>query len=191
MTQKIAEVQSHLKQSLSGIRWVEKETLHFTLKFLGSVEEEKAGPIVQTLERALHHVRTFSMQGLGLGVFPNLKKARVLWIGLQGEELPGLARQVERSLEPIGFAPQMRTFEPHLTIGRWRHSATTAEQIKQEMDRWADFEFGQSRVEEVVLFQSVLQPSGPVYSTLGTVPLKTNGEPVETNEKRETDKSWR
>ncbi len=171
MTQKISEVQSHLKRSLSGIRWVVQENLHFTLKFLGSIEEKKTGPILQALERALRPVRAFSLRGRGIGVFPNIKKARVLWVGLQGEGLLALAREVETTLEPLDYAREKRAFAPHLTIGRWRNFGAPMERLKEEMERWQNHDFGQSRVEEVVFFQSVLKSSGSIYSPLGVISL--------------------
>lgn len=171
MIQKISEVQSHLKQSLTGIRWVVQENLHFTLKFLGSIEESKTGAILQALERALRPVRPFSMRGKGIGVFPNVKRARILWLGLQGQGLQGLAREVETALEPLGFEREKRDFAPHLTIGRWRHFGTPMERLKEEMERWQDYDFGQSQVGDVVFFQSVLKASGAFYSPLGVISL--------------------
>jgi len=68
MIQKISEVQSQLQESLTGIRWVAQENLHFTLKFLASVEDKKVAPIMQALEEALRPVQCFSLGGKGIGV---------------------------------------------------------------------------------------------------------------------------
>ena len=171
MTQKISEVQSKLKQSLLDIRWVVKENLHFTLKFLGPIEESKTGTVLQALERVLRPVRSFSMGGKGIGVFPNIKRARVLWVGLQGQALQGLAREVETALEPLGFEGEKRDFAPHLTIGRWRHFGTPMEKLKEEMERWRDYDFGQTKIKDVVFFQSVLKANGAFYSPLGVISL--------------------
>lgn len=171
MTQKISEVQSHLKQSLTTIRWVAQENLHFTVKFLGSVEEEKIATIIQALERAVRGVRAFPLTGRGIGVFPDIKRARVLWVGLHGHGLQTLAQEVEASLEPLGFAREKRGFTPHLTIGRWRSFEAKAKRLKDEIDRLNDHDFGQSRVGEVVFFQSVLKPHSVVYSPLQVISL--------------------
>jgi len=171
MVQKISEVQFQFKQSLTGIRWVVQENLHFTLKFLGSVEDKQITPIMLALEQTLRPARSFSLTGRGIGVFPNIKRPRVLWVGFQGQGLPKLAEEVETALEPLGFAREKRDFAPHLTIGRWRNPGLQPKKLREEMERWQDNDFGQSRVEEVVLFQSVLKPNGAVYSPLGVIRL--------------------
>jgi len=171
MIQKISEVQSQLQESLTGIRWVAQENLHFTLKFLGSVEDKKVAPIMQALEEALRPVQCFSLGGKGIGVFPNIKRARVLWIGLQGQGLHRIAEEVETALEPLGFPREKRDFAPHLTLGRWRNPGLQPQKLSEQIERWQDYDFGQSQVEEVVLLQSVIKPTGAVYSPLGVIRL--------------------
>ena len=175
MAQEISEVQFQLKRSLTGIRWVGLENLHFTLKFLGPVQEEKVVPIMNALEQALSTIPRFSIVGRGIGVFPDIRKARVLWAGLEGKPLGPLAVEVETALEPIGFAREKRAFRPHLTIGRWRNFDGQSKRLKQEIERWKDCDFGESWVEEVVFFQSVLKPQGAVYSPLKVITL--GGQP--------------
>ncbi|MEE9186128.1 MAG: RNA 2',3'-cyclic phosphodiesterase, partial [Candidatus Binatia bacterium] len=173
MAQKISEVQSQLKQSLTGVRWVAQENLHFTLKFLGAVEEEKIAPIIDTVERAVRPLEPFSLTAGGIGVFPDIRRPRVLWVGLEAQGLKVLAQKMETTLEPLGFAPEGRAFKPHLTIGRWRNTAAKAQRLEEVIDRWKDQDFGQSTVAEVVLFQSILKPNGVVYSPLRVIPLST------------------
>jgi len=171
VTEKISEVQTQLKRSLAGIRWVARENLHFTLKFLGAVPEEKIPAIMSTLEETLRPILRFRIVGRGIGVFPDIRGARVLWVGLDGDRLESLAREVEATLEPLGFEAEKRAFQPHLTIGRWRNFDGKPRQLREELERWKDFVFGESWVEEVVLFQSILKPEGAVYSPLKVVPL--------------------
>jgi len=173
MAQKISEVQSQLKQSLTGVRWVAQENLHFTLKFLGAVEEEKIAPIIDTVERAVRPFEPFSLTAGGIGVFPDIRRPRVLWVGLEAQGLKVLAQKMETTLEPLGFAPEGRAFKPHLTIGRWRNTAAKTQRLEEVIDRWKDQDFGQSTVAEVVLFQSILKPNGVVYSPLRVIPLST------------------
>ncbi len=135
MIHKISEVQSQLQESLTGIRWVAQENLHFTLKFLGSVEDKKVAPIMQALEEALRPVQCFSLGGKGIGVFPNIKRARVLWIGLQGQGLHRIAEEVETALEPMGFPREKRDFAPHLTLGRWRNPGLQPQKLRAQIER--------------------------------------------------------
>ena len=172
MAQRISEVQAQLKPRLIGIRWVGRENLHFTLKFLGAVGEEKIAPIINALEQTLRAVSCFPITGRGIGVFPDIRRARILWAGLEGKGLEPLAREVESTLEPMDFAREKRVFRPHLTIGRWRNPVSQVERLREEIERWKDHAFGASRVEEVVFFQSVLKPEGAVYSPLQVIALQ-------------------
>lgn len=180
MAQRISAVQSQLKRSLAGVRWVGRENLHFTLKFLGPVKEEKVVPIMNALEQALRAMPRFSIVGRGIGVFPDIRRARVLWVGLEGKALGSLAMEVEKALEPIGFTREKREFRPHLTIGRWRSFDGRSDLLRQEIERWKGHDFGESWVEEVVFFQSVLKAEGAVYSPLEVIPL--GGQPGSNDE---------
>ncbi len=171
VAEKISALQSQLKRCLPGVRWVGRENLHFTLKFLGPVEEERVVEIGDALEQALRLFPRFSILARGIGVFPDIRKARVLWVGLEGASLALLAIGVEAALEPAGFAREKRGFEPHLTIGRWRNFDRRAEMIRREIDQWKEYDFGQSRVEEVVFFQSILKTEGAVYHPLRIIRL--------------------
>lgn len=171
MLKKILEVRSQLQKSLSGLRWVQQENLHLTLKFLGSVEENRVLPVIQALKESLHTVPGFIIGGKGIGVFPNVQRARVLWVGLTGQELHRLADRVETALEPLGFAREQRAFSPHLTLGRWRGSHPKAKMLKEQLALWQNHDFGESKVDQVVLFQSVLKPEGAIYSSLGEITL--------------------
>lgn len=171
VARKIAEVQSHLKHSLEGIRWVDQENFHFTLKFLGAVKEEDVAPILSALEQGLQASPSFPILSRGIGVFPDIRRPRVLWVGLEGAKLAALALAVEQGLERFGFDREKRGFKPHLTLGRWRNFAGSAELLKQELMRYKDYHFGESQVKEVVFFRSVVKSEGAVYSPLGVVTL--------------------
>jgi 2'-5' RNA ligase len=160
-----------LKPRIPGIRWVPQTNLHFTIKFLGNIEESKVLPIAQALELALHPFPRFTINAKGLGVFPDLKRPRVLWIGLEGKELAELASKVVKALEPLGFEPEKRDFRPHLTIGRWRQFDRPSRNFGEELERWKGHEFGESTVAEVIFFQSELKREGAIYHRLKVVDL--------------------
>ena len=145
--------------------------MHLTLKFLGSVGDDKVTPIADALERALHPTPRFTVACRGLGVFPDIRKAKVLWVGLEGKPLAHLAATVEDALAPMGFAREQRAFTPHLTVGRWRDFAGRADLLRQEIERWREHDFGASRIDEVIFFHSVLKPDGAVYTPIKVFPL--------------------
>ena len=168
---RISAAIDQLAPGISGIRWVPEDNFHFTLKFLGAIEESQLESISKALAEAARPFRRFTISAKRLGVFPNFKRARVLWVGLEGDELPTLATSVETVLEPIGFPRENRIFRPHLTVGRWRHPNGSHQELGDKLKRWNNVEFGESVIDELILFQSVLKPSGAVYRPLKAVRL--------------------
>ena len=169
--QKIAETIARLRPRMPVIRWLPPTNFHLTLKFLGDIEEAKVAPIAAALERELYPFSCFTINAKGLGVFPDLKRPRILWVGLVGGELNALASTAEKALVPFGFAAERRSFTPHLTIGRWRQFNGSPKELGDEIEKWRGHDFGRSNVDEVILFQSVLKPEGAVYRPLKTVAL--------------------
>jgi RNA 2',3'-cyclic 3'-phosphodiesterase len=168
---RISEAIVQVAPGISGIRWVPEDNFHFTLKFLGAIEESQIESIGKALSEAIRPFRRFTINAKCLGVFPNLKRARILWVGLKGDELPALAKSVETVLEPFGFPRENRIFRPHLTVGRWRHPNGSYQGLGDKLKRWNNVEFGESAIDEVILFQSVLKASGAVYRSLKAVRL--------------------
>lgn len=160
-----------LKDRLDGARWVTKTNLHFTVKFLGNVEEMQIGPIGEALAETLRPFSRFTLNAKGLGVFPDARRARILWVGLRDGELATLAATIDKKMISLGFAPEARNFQPHLTIGRWRRFNASPNKLARELERWKEIEFGQFEVKEVILFHSILKPEGAIYHPLNAVRL--------------------
>jgi 2'-5' RNA ligase len=175
--QKISEAITQLKLWIPGIRWVAPTNLHLTLKFLGDIDEAKVGPIAEALQRHLAPFPRFTINAKGLGVFPDAKRPRVLWVGLEGSYLTTLASTVETALEPLGFVPEKRGFKPHLTVGRWRQSDKSPAKFGEELGRWKAHEFGEFTVREIIFFQSMLRPEGAIHRPLKDITL-SNQEPI-------------
>jgi RNA 2',3'-cyclic 3'-phosphodiesterase len=171
---KICDAMFQLKGQILGVRWIAKENIHLTLKFLGPIEEQSIEPISRALEGAVRPFSRFTINAKGLGVFPGIKRPRILWVGLEGGAVAALASAVESALEPLGFAPEARSFKPHLTVGRWRNFEGSATRLGREIEKWKSYEFGESKVQEVTLFQSVLKPDGAVYYSLKSIALNAN-----------------
>jgi len=171
--EKVCSVVEILKPRITEIRWPRKENLHLTLKFLGNIAEAQVEPIAAALRRPLGLFSPCTISAKGLGVFPDFRRPKTLWVGLTGDQLVQLAAEIESALMPLGFTPENRAFTPHLTIGRWREGSRPAKNLRQEIDGLNDFEFGACAVRQIVLFQSVLKPEGASYSELRTIPLGT------------------
>jgi RNA 2',3'-cyclic 3'-phosphodiesterase len=171
--QKISETIPQLNLWIPGIRWVAPTNLHLTLKFLGDMDEAKVGPIAEALQRHLGPFPRFTINAKDLGVFPDLKRPRVLWIGLEGKKLLELASKVETALDSLGFVPEKKGFKPHLTVGRWRQFDRASRKFLEELEKWQGHEFGESTVVEVIFFQSELRREGAIYHRLRVVTLAT------------------
>ena len=171
LVHQISVAVADLKSRIDGIRWVSQTNFHLTLKFLGNIEENKIEPIAQALELALRPFPRFTINAKDLGVFPDLRRPRVLWIGLEGKKLLELASKIETVLDPLGFSPEKRGFQPHLTIGRWRQFDRAPKKLAGLLEKWQGHEFGESTVAEVIFFQSELKREGAIYHPLKVVTL--------------------
>jgi 2'-5' RNA ligase len=172
----IGDIISPLRPLCRSIRWVRADGLHLTLKFLGQIPEERLPEIFTSLETALSEQPSFHFQLAGMGGFPNLRRPRVLWIGLQagGEQLQGLSRRVEDALIPRGFPPEKRPFSPHLTIGRVR----SPRGIQVVLEKLPRIEYASEPIaaDAVKVMKSQLKPTGAEYSTLKVIDLRAPAE---------------
>lgn len=143
-----------------------------TLKFLGDIPVERIEPIADSIEKAARDASPMSLSAKGIGVFPGIRRPRVLWVGIGGQfpELGRLQAAVAGGLADVGFAADKRPYKGHLTIGRIK-AAVDFRQLSAALAEFSDFETASFRVDEVVLFRSQLKPDGPIYSRLRTVTL--------------------
>ena len=168
----LCRAQAELAPLLSDARWTKRESLHLTLKFLGQVDEGKVAAVQKAVAATVAPLRRFTISCRGLGVFPDIRRPRVIWAGLEGAALAALAEAAEAALEPLGFPREAREFKPHLTIGRWREGARGGDALRAELERWRHHDFGASAIDEAVLFQSVLKRGGAEYTALKIFPLR-------------------
>ena len=157
----------------SGIRWVDLKRLHLTLNFLGEVDERDLHKVCQAVGDASGSIPEFVLSCRGVGAFPDLKRPRTVWIGVdQGsQEISDLQRATEDTLSELGFPKERRKYHPHLTIGRARRGTANHKQLTELMTQLEDIELGTTSLSEVVVFSSELEPTGPVYQALSRCPL--------------------
>jgi 2'-5' RNA ligase len=160
----------------SLVRWVPVENFHLTLKFLGDVAPAKVDDLTRILQAEADSCQPFDIHINGLGSFPNSKRPRVLFIGIQAPaELDALQRGIESATAKLGYKSEARDFSPHLTIGRVRENVTAADQqiIRKALDDIKIDSLGTARVDSVHLYKSELKPGGSVYTRLFSAPLRT------------------
>jgi len=173
----IADLQRQLKKQVpeGTVRWVKPGGIHLTLQFLGDVPVVKINSIAQALTAACAPFHPFSVTVGGLGCFPNAKRPRVTWVGVDEPTgtLAALQKAIERAMVPLGFTPERRAFHPHLTLGRTKRQATRDQaQALGTLITTTQIPFlGQMNVRQVCLIRSDLRPTGAVYTRLAAAPL--------------------
>jgi 2'-5' RNA ligase len=173
----LARIQDRLKKGDEGqVKWVDPESMHLTLKFLGNIDTGLIGGITTALEEACRGIHPFSLKISGLGVFPSANRVRVVWVGLTGETetLAQLQKRIDDSLAPLGFTAEARPFTPHLTLARVREQAKPDErQVLSRLVAGTVIEGGGSlNVNAVHLMRSQLTREGPIYTRIYSVRLK-------------------
>lgn len=162
-----------LREESFPVKWVDRERLHLTLKFLGEVDGGRQPELSGALERAVAGFAPLELRLGGVGAFPSLGQPRVLWVGVDGPpDLVALRDAVEEAAAGLGFERESRAFHAHVTLGRARRGASrrafeglaeAAEAV--ELDEAC-------RVEGVELMESVLRPQGARYSVVSSHALE-------------------
>jgi 2'-5' RNA ligase len=171
-------VQSELRRRGVRARWVRPEGMHLTLKFLGDIPADRVAGVADALQSAAGRCGGFRLTAAGIGVFPGVRRPRVIWAGLSGATaaLAQLQREIEERLAAVGFSREARDFHGHLTLGRFSaegHGTPLADVVAS----YASTIFGDVEVREVALFQSDLRPQGPVYTALAKAKLREPSNP--------------
>ena len=172
----LSQLQDNLKRSEhASVKWVNTGSIHLTLKFLGNIATETIPELTKVLSEAARGITPFHLELGEMGVFPNLRAPRVVWVGLRGEiaTLSVLQENIESALIPLGFPPESRAFSPHLTLGRVREKASPGERrsLGQAVASSKVASMEPFPVDSVSLMRSTLTREGAVYSRLYSVAL--------------------
>lgn len=171
LKKKLAVLISQLRPLAGGIKWVEPENLHLTLKFIGERPETDVAPITAAIETAIGDRKSFDVHITGCGGFPNLRNPRVIWVGMENAE-PAIemAARIDGQLQTLGIPPEDRPFSPHLTIGRVKMK-TNLTPLSIQMGK-TNFDAGILTVDRVGLVKSTLTPRGPIYENFRVFKLE-------------------
>ena len=165
VVQNLMNAQVEMRETKADLSMVERQNLHFTVKFFGDIPESQVPEIDGRLEKLSLKSADVSLRGIG--AFPDPKRPRVLWAGIpedqQGSIVP-LAEAVIRAIEGIGERED-RPFHPHITLARVR-SGVNKERLASFLLGNASREFGTTHLGTLKLKSSSLTPSGPVYSNV-------------------------
>ena len=181
----LADVQEQLAarmgESARAVRWTRPESIHLTLQFLGDVAVMRLQMVKMAVAQGCQQTQPFHLETGGLGVFPTLRRPRIIWIGLEGDDeamdaLTRLQTSVSSALTRIGYKPD-KEFKPHLTLGRVRESARPGDlsAIAQAVSQAGRPKAVRFPVNAVSLMQSELRPGGSIYTRLSHVELAPTG----------------
>ncbi|MCB0196741.1 MAG: RNA 2',3'-cyclic phosphodiesterase [Anaerolineae bacterium] len=171
-------VVTNLQNRLKGlapphtVRWTAIQNIHLTLHFLGDIEAAHVEKVGQALQSSIEASQPFTLTLGGLGAFPNMRRPRILWVGVQGdtEPLSAMHRRLGQALNTaIDFTPEKRPYSPHLTIGRIkqgvpsRHIKQLSQSLETEQAVGRLIKFD---VTHISLIKSELKPTGSIYTPL-------------------------
>lgn len=166
--QRTAGLIERLRPLSGGVSWVGPDKLHFTLKFLGDVDQRQIPEVCQAVETAAAGFGPFEIAVQGVGAFPRVNRPSVIWLGASDgtDRMTELAERVEMAMKRLGFPRESRPFKAHLTLGRVRRPGPQMTELAEALKQNASFEAGRCTVAEVVVFSSQLHPSGAIYTAL-------------------------
>ena len=165
-----------------NIRWLPPDALHLTLVFLGDTDTGRIPELENAMETAAD-TDAFEAVCRGLGVFGSRRHPRIVWAGIEDPDarLAQIRARLTTLLEPLGWAPEARSFHPHLTLGRVRSPDPTGA-LTSTIAEAKNTDFGPVPVDKVTLYESILEPQGARYISLKQVPLKRRAPHARKNE---------
>lgn len=183
----LSDLQSRLKRERgsNAIRWTAPENIHLTLKFLGNVDADMMLDLQGAVADACTGASPFVLKLGGVGAFPNINRANVVWIGVQGdiEAATKLAQNIDEACAALGFPHEERPFSPHLTLGRVNRDASPRDRqgisemitnaAARELEPLQRSKGHVLRVERVSVMKSELSSGGSKYTRLSGITLRS------------------
>ncbi|MCF8060906.1 MAG: RNA 2',3'-cyclic phosphodiesterase [Deltaproteobacteria bacterium] len=169
----VEQAHEALKDASRDVKWVRPASIHLTVVFLGSVDEEAIPDLSRAARGVCAEFGPFRLAVRGAGFFPNPRRPRVIWLGLEGDvERMGMLRDaLQEALAPFGIEPERRPFRPHLTLGRFRKGGFMDDRLAAAMEGWTEATSPDCLLDELVLFKSDLRRGGAVYTALDRFPF--------------------
>lgn len=164
---RLAELIEVFRKIDADVRWVKPEGMHITLKFLGEIDGNIKDNIVDILKRTASERYPFTIKFHGVGVFPDFRRPRVIWLGIEKgrDELKDIAKELDVGLSTLGLPREEREYEPHLTIGRVKTGRGRKELI-ETINAYDRLNLPGLYVTRISLIESILKREGPEYKTV-------------------------
>ena len=158
------------------VHWEKPTMLHLTLRYLGKTHSRDIPPLQLMLDSVLKCFHSFTLEFGTLGVFPNYKSPRVIWLGLvqASSVLVHLQQEIETNVQILGYEAELREYSPHVTLGRVQRHLTpeNLEALGKRIKEQPIIPLERTTIQRIILFESNLLEKGSVYSPLHAVKLK-------------------
>ena len=158
-------IQKKLSNFSLQAKWVEFDNLHLTLKFLGSLPDDKLEEIKRIIFETAFSFPSFKLTLSNLGAFPGMRNPRVVWLGVEPfDVLSAITDKLRRRTKYLSVEKERRKPHPHITLARIKSGKVTDEFVKRaETIKVSPLEWG---VDKICLFKSILHPEVPVYQEI-------------------------
>ena len=166
--EEMACIQERLKRSIRGmVRWAGPAGIHLTLKFFGDIGQDDVPLISEIVEKEAGIMEPLALEIKTLGVFPDARRPRVLWLGTAGDvpRLTMMQKKLDHGFEDLGFEREDRPFRAHWTLARIK-SPQGLTGLERALESGSGLMAGAFTARSLTLFRSELRPQGAVYSKL-------------------------
>lgn len=167
LKKRCVKIQEKIENTGTNVKTVEKNNLHWTVKFLGEIKGEEVNILKKTMEETVKNTKPIKINARGLGVFPNLNYIKTIWVGVSKNKnkFTELLKKVNKKLEENGFKKEKHGPKPHLTLARVK-SGKNKGKLKKLLHNMKDVNIGKMTINEINLYKSTLKPKGPTYNKI-------------------------
>ncbi|MDP6397072.1 MAG: RNA 2',3'-cyclic phosphodiesterase [Candidatus Marinimicrobia bacterium] len=168
VTQVALSLQSSVKVNPKAVKWVRKENIHITLRYIGPTAPGEVDKINRLLNEIVGQNSDLSLNVSSTGCFPKKERPRILWLGVDGDvaKLKLLVEMINSEMDQLGYPKEEHNYSPHITIGRIRYPQKVTPDVTDFLS--TQYEPISWNIPKIILYQSELLPSGAIYSILGT-----------------------
>ena len=173
----LTRLQKRISAVGAEVRWIHKDQIHLTMKFLGDLTDKMAVDVCRLCQNVAAQFDPFTFGVHGAGCFSNHSRPRVIWVGIEDPSgsVRRLHERLEKALGPLGLRRELRAFKPHVTLGRVR-SGKNAQDLRLAVKKNEDFDLGIQQAQEITIFSSQLSSDGPTHTVIGRAAF--GGEPA-------------
>jgi len=169
----LTKILADLQPKSGAVKWVERNNLHLTSRFLGETHQDDVPKIEERLDHIAAKYEPFDSVMTKIGGFPNLRRPRIIWVGMEKnvDFMTKIATHVELAMQDIGFEAEIKRFKAHLTLGRVKDPR----RLDELTGYLQDYRFAPIPIhfDRLVLFKSTLTSTGPIYDRLHEAVLGT------------------